>query len=57
MHPSDALKAVFGVLAVLVAIGTGLHIQNSTVPSYVEMQRNSVKYASQQERVLNVAAL
>jgi len=44
MQPSDALKAVFGVLAVLVAIGTGLHIQNYTIPSYVEMQGNSVKY-------------
>ncbi|MBD0391115.1 hypothetical protein IC220_01380 [Wolbachia endosymbiont of Pentalonia nigronervosa] len=42
MSSSDAFKAVFGVLAVLVAIGTGLHIKNSTIPSYVEMQENSV---------------
>lgn len=49
MHPSDTFKAVFGVLAVLAATGTGLHIKNSTAPSYVEMQENSVKYESQQE--------
>ncbi|VVC35291.1 Hypothetical protein CINCED_3A018921 [Cinara cedri] len=48
MHLSDAFKAVFGALAILVAIGTGLHIKNSTIPSYVEMQENSVKCASQQ---------
>lgn len=42
MQPSDAFKAVFVALATLVAIGTGLHIKNSTVPSYVEMQENSV---------------
>lgn len=40
MQPSDAFKAVFGALAILVAIGTGLHIKNSTVPSYVEMQKD-----------------
>lgn len=48
MHPSDAFQAVFGALAILVAIGTGLHIKNSTIPSYIEMQENSVKCASQQ---------
>ncbi|HCE59267.1 MAG TPA: hypothetical protein DEQ74_00300 [Wolbachia sp.] len=51
MHPSTAFKAVFGALATLVAIGTGLHIKNYTVPSYVEMQKNSAELASQQERV------
>ncbi|MBD0391114.1 hypothetical protein IC220_01375 [Wolbachia endosymbiont of Pentalonia nigronervosa] len=42
MHPSDAFKVVFGALAVLVAIGTGLHIKNSTIPSYMDLQKNSI---------------
>lgn len=43
MVPSVAGAVVCSVVAVLVAIATGLHIANSTLPSYREMRENKVE--------------
>jgi ankyrin repeat protein len=43
---SVAGAVVCGIVAALVAIATGLHVKNSTLPSYKEMEENKVKYVS-----------
>ncbi len=46
MIPFVAGAIVCGIIAALVAIYTGLHIKNSTLPSYREMEENKVEHAS-----------
>ncbi|MDE5061542.1 MULTISPECIES: hypothetical protein [Wolbachia] len=46
MVPYVAGAVVCGVIAALVAIGTGLHIKNSTWPSYREIKENEIGYVS-----------
>lgn len=46
MLPSLAGVLVCSVLAILVAIGTGLHVKNSTLPSYREMGENKVEHVN-----------
>ncbi|TVS92842.1 hypothetical protein COM42_005445 [Wolbachia pipientis] len=43
--PSVAGAVICGVVAVLVTIVTGLHVKNSTLPSYREMKENKVEPA------------
>ncbi|MGL9758854.1 MAG: hypothetical protein ACR5LA_08670 [Wolbachia sp.] len=46
MVPYVAGAVVCGVIAALVAIATWLHIKNSTLPSYREMEENKVEHVS-----------
>ncbi|WP_264688274.1 ankyrin repeat domain-containing protein [Wolbachia endosymbiont (group A) of Sympetrum striolatum] len=46
MVPSVAGAVVCGVIAVLVATYIGLHVKNSTLPSYREMEKNKVEHVS-----------
>ncbi|WCR58382.1 hypothetical protein [Wolbachia endosymbiont of Ctenocephalides felis wCfeJ] len=46
MVPSVAGAVVCGIVAALVLIGTGLHIKDSTLPSYREMEENRVEHVS-----------
>lgn len=46
MVPFAAGAAICGIVAALVAVCTGLHIKNSTLPSYREMEKNKVKHVS-----------
>ncbi|QOD38855.1 ankyrin repeat domain-containing protein [Candidatus Wolbachia massiliensis] len=43
--PSVAGAVVCGIVAALVTIATGLHVKNSTLPSYREMEENRVERA------------
>ncbi|WP_265033773.1 ankyrin repeat domain-containing protein [Wolbachia endosymbiont (group A) of Sicus ferrugineus] len=44
--PFVAGAAICGIVAALVAVCTGLHIKNSTLPSYREMEKNKVEHVS-----------
>lgn len=44
--PSVAGAVICGVVAVLVTIVTGLHVKNSTLPSYREMKENKVEHVN-----------
>ncbi|WP_254229649.1 hypothetical protein [Wolbachia pipientis] len=44
MVPSLAGALVCSVLAILVVIVTGLHVKNSTLPSYRAMEENKVEH-------------
>jgi|GEM_PF-2294450 len=44
MVPSVAGAVVCGIVAALVAIAAGLHVKNSTLPSYKEMEKNRVEH-------------
>ncbi|WP_353276267.1 ankyrin repeat domain-containing protein [Wolbachia endosymbiont (group A) of Pipizella viduata] len=46
MVPFAAGAAICGIVAALVAVCTGLHIKNSTLPSYREMEKNKVEHVS-----------
>ncbi|WP_264736358.1 ankyrin repeat domain-containing protein [Wolbachia endosymbiont (group A) of Rhinocyllus conicus] len=46
MVPSVAGAVVCGVIAALVATYIGLHVKNSTLPSYREMEKNKVEHVS-----------
>ncbi|WP_341812502.1 ankyrin repeat domain-containing protein [Wolbachia endosymbiont (group A) of Conops quadrifasciatus] len=46
MVPFVAGAAICGIVAALVAVCTGLHIKNSTLPSYREMEKNKVEHVS-----------
>ncbi|WP_425386463.1 ankyrin repeat domain-containing protein [Wolbachia endosymbiont (group A) of Barypeithes pellucidus] len=46
MVPSVAGAVVCGVIAALVATYIGLHVKNSTLPSYKEMEKNKVEHVS-----------
>lgn len=46
MVPFVAGAAICGIVAALVAVYTGLHIKNSTLPSYREMEKNKVEHVS-----------
>ncbi|WP_341820599.1 ankyrin repeat domain-containing protein [Wolbachia endosymbiont (group A) of Myopa testacea] len=46
MVPFAAGAAICGIVAALVAVCTGLHIKNSTLPSYREMEENKVEHVS-----------
>ncbi|WP_265027356.1 ankyrin repeat domain-containing protein [Wolbachia endosymbiont (group A) of Bombylius major] len=48
MIPFVAGAIVCGIIAALVAIYTGLHIKNSTLPSYREMEENKVEHVNSQ---------
>ncbi|MFP3029741.1 MAG: hypothetical protein ACEY3M_00715 [Wolbachia sp.] len=48
MVPFVAGAVVCGVIAALVAVCTGLHIKNSTLPSYREMEENKVEHVNSQ---------
>jgi ankyrin repeat protein len=46
MVNSIAGAIVLGIVAACIAIGTGWHIKNSTLPSYREMQKNKVEHVN-----------
>ncbi|WP_374698949.1 ankyrin repeat domain-containing protein [Wolbachia endosymbiont (group B) of Limnophora tigrina] len=46
MVPFVAGAAICSIVAALVAVCTGLHIKNSTLPSYREMEKNKVEHVS-----------
>ncbi|WP_353286927.1 hypothetical protein [Wolbachia endosymbiont (group A) of Anthophora plumipes] len=46
MVPFAAGAVVCGVIAALVATYIGLHVKNSTLPSYREMEKNKVEHVS-----------
>ncbi|MGL9779217.1 MAG: hypothetical protein ACR5K5_03030, partial [Wolbachia sp.] len=46
MVPFAAGAAICGIVAALVAVCTGLHIKNSTLPSYREMEENKIERVS-----------
>ncbi len=46
MVPFAVGAAICGIVAALVAVCTGLHIKNSTLPSYREMEKNKVEHVS-----------
>ncbi|GFY65499.1 ANK_REP_REGION domain-containing protein [Trichonephila inaurata madagascariensis] len=46
MVPFAAGAVICGVIAALVAVCTGLHIKNSTLPGYKEMEKNKVEHVS-----------
>jgi ankyrin repeat protein len=47
MVPSIAGAAVCGIVAALALVATGLHVKDSTLPSYKEMEENRVERISQ----------
>ncbi|WP_353283538.1 ankyrin repeat domain-containing protein [Wolbachia endosymbiont (group A) of Pogonocherus hispidulus] len=46
MVPFAVGAAICGIVAALVAVCTGLHIKNSTLPSYREMEENKIEHVS-----------
>ncbi|WP_265031223.1 hypothetical protein [Wolbachia endosymbiont (group A) of Tiphia femorata] len=46
MVPFVAGAVVCGIIAALVAVCTGLHINNSTLPDYGKMERNKIEHVS-----------
>jgi len=46
MVPFAAGAVICGVIAALVAVCTGLHIKNSTLPGYREMEENKIEHVS-----------
>jgi len=46
MVPFVAGAVICGVIAALVAVCTGLHIKNSTLPGYREMEENKIEHVS-----------
>lgn len=43
MIPSVAGAAVCGIVAALALVATGIHVKDSTLPSYKEMEKNRVE--------------
>ncbi|WP_225536312.1 hypothetical protein [Wolbachia endosymbiont of Mansonella ozzardi] len=46
MVPSIAGAVVCGIVAALVLVAIGLHVKNSTLPSYREMEENKVEHVN-----------
>lgn len=52
MVPFVTGAVICGVIAALVAIATGLHVKNSTLPSYREMEENKVEHVQKTAKTL-----
>ncbi|WP_225537171.1 hypothetical protein [Wolbachia endosymbiont of Mansonella perstans] len=50
MVPSIAGAVVYGIVAALVLVAIGLHVKNSTLPSYREMEENKVEHVNLENR-------
>ncbi|NUX01635.1 hypothetical protein GO685_04010 [Wolbachia endosymbiont of Madathamugadia hiepei] len=48
MVPSIAGAAVCGIVAALALVATGLHVKDSTLPSYTAMKENKVEHVGLQ---------
>ncbi|MDR1139400.1 MAG: hypothetical protein LBJ80_03995 [Rickettsiales bacterium] len=52
MVPSIVGAVVCGIVATLALVATGIHVKDSTLPSYKEMEKNRVEHVANCTKVV-----